>query len=826
MSATAGKEIFVFAGFSLDPRQRLLFGFEGEPIPLTARAFDTLLYLVEHPNQLIEKQTLMKAVWPSAIVEENNLNQSISIVRRALGEIPGEHRFVVTVPGRGFRFVPAVERLDALPAVPTPPTAPALPALPTPSAPGLPALRTAPPLPAAPAAPEARSASLPQLAQPSDRDKPPDWRGPSEPRRGGTRRALWLCGAAAAVAAALVAGYLLAGHFEAGVQSVRVGPLRGSGPTQPASAPASAGSAAVGAATLASAPAGAPPRLRVAILPFENLSPDPANAFFADGLHEEILTTLAQRAPSLEVISRTTMMTYRAHPQPISRIARDLHASHIIEGSVRRDAQRVRLTLELIDARTDSQVWSQSYDRTLADTLTLESQVADEVASQLSARLAAAPATPPLTTDPEAYDLYLKALIARESVMSAGPIGPILKVEDLLSRAVARDPRFARAYAQRAGIELFAFAFSFDTSERELRTIRADIATAQRLAPDDPDVLAAAGRYASLIEQDYPRSVSLLEQAKQAGLTDVMWLGGEPDTLSHMGRFDEAVRDVEQLIAIDPDNGFLRGQLNLTLLASKRAGDLVREIDRAISSLSDQPPVSADDLRQLQSARAWVVRMYTGRGSDAELDFTFPQLYDDLDFGSRVLRIEHRYRDIERLVAMHGEQLVKTPYVGEVGVYAIGARPVAEVLGWTDLLLADRAAAAKQGRAVLDFVSHARATRFNRWFLRGLEAYGYAFQRRNERAVSAARESLALAAESRDPFSRPAAASMAARVFAWCGAERDAAGLLENLAAAVPGLSPGSIIEDPIFAVPLAREPRYRALVARLGAQMRATQLP
>src|SRR5262249_3633844 len=108
-------EVFVFAGFRLDARQRLLFGPDGQSIPLSGRAFDTLLFLAEHPNQLLDKQTLLKAIWPNVIVEENNLNQNISLVRRALGETAGEHRFVVTVPGRGFRFVPQVQRLEAAP---------------------------------------------------------------------------------------------------------------------------------------------------------------------------------------------------------------------------------------------------------------------------------------------------------------------------------------------------------------------------------------------------------------------------------------------------------------------------------------------------------------------------------------------------------------------------------------------------------------------------------------------------------------------------------------------------------------------------------------
>lgn len=115
MSASPDAQILAFDGFHIDARQRLLFGRDGKPAPLPARAFEMLLFMAEHPDELLDKQRLMKAVWPQAIVEENNLSQHISLLRRVLGEAPNEHRFIVTVPGRGFRFVPPVQRLDALP---------------------------------------------------------------------------------------------------------------------------------------------------------------------------------------------------------------------------------------------------------------------------------------------------------------------------------------------------------------------------------------------------------------------------------------------------------------------------------------------------------------------------------------------------------------------------------------------------------------------------------------------------------------------------------------------------------------------------------------
>jgi len=112
--------VFEFGGFHLDSTRRLLFGADGESIPLNSRAFDTLLFLIEHRGELLDKSTLMRAIWPNAVVEDNNLNQSIFALRRVLGEAPGDHRFIVTVPGRGYRFVAPVEARSSVPSASRP----------------------------------------------------------------------------------------------------------------------------------------------------------------------------------------------------------------------------------------------------------------------------------------------------------------------------------------------------------------------------------------------------------------------------------------------------------------------------------------------------------------------------------------------------------------------------------------------------------------------------------------------------------------------------------------------------------------------------------
>jgi len=298
VSAAEETDVYVFGGFSLERRRRLLFAPDGHAVHLNPRAFDTLLYLVEHPNQLVDKRTLMKAVWPNSVVEENNLNQHIAAVRRALGEAPAEHRFVVTVQGRGFRFVPSVTAAVA----PETPTV------------------------------HSRRSGMP-----------------------------WAVGVTGLVIFVINSWY--AAHQ----------PARGARPAVIASSTPSA----------EVAPMREP---RLVVLPFENLSADPANAFYTDRLNEEIVSTIAEREPGIEVISRATLMRHRADAsKPLAVVARELGASDLMEGSVKREATNIHLTLQLIDARTGLQVWSKSYDSTVADAPALESQVADEVARQLSA---------------------------------------------------------------------------------------------------------------------------------------------------------------------------------------------------------------------------------------------------------------------------------------------------------------------------------------------------------------------------------------------------------------------------------------------------------
>ena len=300
-----------------------------------------------------------------------------------------------------------------------------------------------------------------------------------------------------------------------------------------------------------SAPDSTAPRL--AVLPFANLSPEPANAFFADGLQEEILSTLSQRIPGIAVISRTTMMSYRQTPKPLGQVARELGATHVMEGTVRREGDHVRLTLQLVDAGTDRYLWSQTYDRALASAMTLQSEVAADVATQLSVRLAAdAAGTKPITRDAEAYDLYLRALVIfRDLDFTDDSQNQAL--EDVLNRALARDRSFAQAYAQRARLHTVLFSSGMDTSDRNQSSISADLAAARRIAPNNPITRAAYG-YFMLAVWQFSRSVEAIEAAEAAGLRDTEWLIPKTRALLALGRVDDAIKVHEQMLSVDPAN--------------------------------------------------------------------------------------------------------------------------------------------------------------------------------------------------------------------------------------------------------------------------------
>jgi TolB-like protein/DNA-binding winged helix-turn-helix (wHTH) protein len=783
MGVSSSREIYEFGEFRLDAaRHQLLLKAEGRALPLTSKAFETLLIFVQRPGELLDKDTLMKKVWPSVVVEENNLTQSISALRRVLGDTRDQHRFIVTLPGQGYRFVHDVKRVDEDEVTPV-------------------------------LASPASNSRQPDAAPPSDAsaDPPSATVAPAAPltaassSQEGWGRGRWI---AFGIAVGLI---LLAGALWVGSRSVF---HADSASTQAASSPSSV--------TLSPDPAAAFGGPRLAVLPFTNLSPDPANAFFADGLHEEILSALSERVAGVAVISRTTMMSYRQTTKPLRTVARELGATHVIEGTVRREGERVRLTLQLVDAGADRYLWSQSYERALASAMTLQAEVAGEVATQLSTRLTAgAERSVPITRDPAAYDLYLRALLAFRDM--EGDSKPKLQAtEKLLNGALERDPEFALAYAQRARLHTLSFVASTDVSEANHDSILRDLDEARRRAPHDPIVLAAVAYYL-LADGEIDLALEQMSKAEAAGLRSAEFLIPKARMLLCRGRIAEMLRVDETMLSLDPANPLVVSFALSDFLVTRRTDAALRVADVAGNYMGDM----AGGFRGfIQFATRGDVGALTAMATPIQdaLDALPPGTADSNLAAAKffVRRYEKRYEDI--IQALSRISTPSVPYVSgmEFDFYGpVGDRPLAEIRGWTYLLLNDRVRAKAEGREVLAFVARQRRTKWNDYLLPLLEAEGYTFTGQREAALQAARAGLALMPRSKDALAWIGATTLGARVFAWNDAGDDAVALLEQLLTEQPGMLPGQIARDPLYTVSLARNPRFQTLLARLEEQMR-----
>ena len=294
-----------------------------------------------------------------------------------------------------------------------------------------------------------------------------------------------------------------------------------------------------------------PPEKSIAVLPLENLSEDKKNAFFADGIQGDVLTSLT-KISDLKVISRTSVMQYRGAARNLREIARALGVAHVLEGGVRRIDNRVVVNVQLIDARTDRPIWAERYDRTIADSLGLQGELATEIAKALKAKLApeekASLGTKP-TNNPEAYVAYLRALDFEEN--ADVPLSEYYATLDqLYAQAIALDPTFALAYA-RASIN-YSNQF-WQTREPALKAkARALAEEALRLSPTLGEAHLALGIYFDLTELDYSAALEQFTIALTALPNNVEALTSTARIYRRQGRWREAIAGFVHSRSLNP----------------------------------------------------------------------------------------------------------------------------------------------------------------------------------------------------------------------------------------------------------------------------------
>lgn len=445
MTAATDSQIYEFRGFRLDPLRRTLSRPDRTTISLKPKVFDTLVYLVEHRGRLLEKQALMNAIWGPSIVEENSLNQHISLLRRALGESPGDNRFIVTVPGRGYRFVASVETRD---------------------------------------------------------DAPHERQG-------------------------------------------------------------------------------------LAVLPFENLSHDPEQSHFVDGMTEELTARLSQ-VSGLRVVSRTSAMTYKGSQKLLPTIAAELGVDLIVEGSAQRSGDRIRITAQLIDARNDNHMWAESYERAYADVLILQDEIAQAIASCIAVRVTSeeqARFARARSVHPEAYDACLKGLEYYYR-LSPSDLDQALKY---FQHALHLDPSSARAHAGIAAIWIGRQQMGFVSNR-----VATPLAKEAALRAVELDGSLAEARFVlsevkGFGEFDLAAAELHMLKALELNPSYAEARAVYSHELCCLQRHEEALAQIEQALELDPFNPFFRAFYGVVLYFGRRYDEAIEQLKSALQVVPGLP---------------------------------------------------------------------------------------------------------------------------------------------------------------------------------------------------------------------------------------------
>jgi TolB-like protein/Tfp pilus assembly protein PilF len=548
-------------------------------------------------------------------------------------------------------------------------------------------------------------------------------------------------------------------------------------------------------------PAPAPPAISeksIAVLPFENMSEDKDNAFFADGIHEDILTNLAL-VRQLHVVSRTSVMQYRGTTKPIRQIGEELGVAYVLEGSVRRAGNKVRVTGQLINARTDEHVWAKAYDRDISDIFAIQAELSQEIAAALAAALS--PQEKSLlerrpTANLDAYDAYLKAHQLTQAGLLIGTEYPV--IETLLKKALALDPQFAVAWSELGRLYAFAYFSEVDRSADRLAQAKAAIETAVRLAPDDPEVIENYGDYFYYGFRDYERAVEQYERLSVLRPNDASVFGSLGLIHRRQGRWAESLTELRRAVQLEPRNlRYLRALQQLV-----QALNLYDEAAVLQARVTGLNPGNIVDEATLISIP------FNARGSGKEITDWLAGLKPDaaqapiLLFGRKLwaintgnwaeaIRLDGLQRYYEAVGNSHWSQDVTMAFV----YTAHGDQAVARKLA---------AEAIPAARAELELKPSAQA-----W---SNLAGAYVLTGNKDEALRCARKAMEILPESTDAVAGPVQTLSYGATLAWLGEKDEALAVLarllrtpygENIYAAKYGLN----------WLPLRGDPRFEALV-------------
>ena len=480
----------------------------------------------------------------------------------------------------------------------------------------------------------------------------------------------------------------------------------------------------------------------VAVLPFQNLSSDPENAYFADGVQEEVLTRLAKIA-DLKVISRASTQQSQSEPGNLAEIAKQLGVTNILEGSVQKAADQVRVNVRLVNAETGSQLWAETYDRKLSDIFVVESEIAKGIAESLQAKLTGreeqALAAKP-TNNSEAYDAYLRGLAfeARSNYSSDA----LFKAIDFFGLAVQLDPNFALAWARLSGAHALLYFNHGDTTAARRDAAREALENAQRLQPNSSETLLFTGYYQYWVLRDYAMAKATFGRVSKMlpGNSQVLYALGA--IARREGHWDESVAYWERGLALDPRNTALLIEVAWTYAALRQFQTALKLYDRALVILPNELSLMALKASiyqaegNVQEAAKLLVQVNAETNSDPAFRIKLTQF-----------RLERNETEAIRLVQLRQARLHFASGIDK-GVKQNGLALIQRVAGDT----ASAKAAAEQARNTLEPLSKDQP---DNAFVPAALAVAYAILDEKSSALKEAQRAITLVPSSKDRLSGP-----------------------------------------------------------------------
>ena len=546
----------------------------------------------------------------------------------------------------------------------------------------------------------------------------------------------------------------------------------------------------------------------IAVLPFENLSDDKENAYFADGIQDDVLTNLS-KIGDLKVISRTSVMPFRGKTQNLREIGKTLGVSNILEGSVRRSGNRVRINVQLIDATTDEHLWASDYDRDLTDVFAIQTDLAQKISEALQAKLSPVEKSRMERKPTENGEAYLAFVQAHNLQNAVEDLGKLKQSEQLYARAVELDPKFALAIARYSQLESW-IVHTFERTTERRQKARALALRALQLQPDLPEAHLAMGFSLYYGDNDFEGALKEFEIAQRDLPNEAEGYLALGSIQRRMGKWPESNASLEKAASLDPKDSWVLQNLALSY-------QTLRDFDAANKTIDRGLKVNPDGfgLWEIKSKLAIAEK---GDLSVAERAF---QAVKSIPMNNEEkLRIAGGRLDVFLLERKYQEALQEAEGLSDGILAGIPAALCGKyyLVGFARKALHDEAGARAALLKAKDLVEAQLKQSPDSPDLRIQRAKVLAYLGEKDAALTEARRATEILPESKDAFGGPEITEGAAEVCAIVGENARAIELLDGLLGRPSPVTVPLLKLSPMWD-PLRKDPRFQALIDKYGAK-------